>query len=296
MAEPPLAYHRRRPHRWAVRGPPPGGPGWAGACAERGDRLRPSRLVAVTSGAPRPGDPRAHRDQTRRRPAGRRPRAEHQRLDTAGQPRPGRDGAHARPRRGARPGRGCHHRSPPPGRAIPARAAPGGHDRPRHRRRAAATPSNHGTPPRIRYIRVEGHRGDLTAGDVTGVVVHTDMRRTGSFTCSDDRINALHEAAVWSFRDNACDIPTDCPHRERAAGPATGSCTWPPPRSCTTWPVLGQVAAGRRRGSVGRRDDREHLAVRARRGDREPGQVPQRLGRLGRRDRDRALGGLPRLR
>ena len=42
------------------------------------------------------------------------------------------------------------------------------------------------------------------------------MRRTGSFTCSDDRINALHEAAAWSFRDNACDIPTDCPHRERA--------------------------------------------------------------------------------
>jgi alpha-L-rhamnosidase len=68
----------------------------------------------------------------------------------------------------------------------------------------------------FRYIRVEGHPGDLTVGDVTGVVVHTDMRRTGWFTCSDDRINALHEAAAWSFRDNACDIPTDCPHRERA--------------------------------------------------------------------------------
>jgi alpha-L-rhamnosidase len=26
----------------------------------------------------------------------------------------------------------------------------------------------------------------------------------------------LHEAAVWSFRGNACDIPTDCPTRERA--------------------------------------------------------------------------------
>ena len=34
--------------------------------------------------------------------------------------------------------------------------------------------------------------------------------------CSDDRINRLHSAAVWSFRDNACDIPTDCPTRERA--------------------------------------------------------------------------------
>ena len=68
----------------------------------------------------------------------------------------------------------------------------------------------------FRYVRVEGHPGELAPGDVTGVVVHTDLRRTGWFSCSDERINALHEAAVWSFRDNACDIPTDCPHRERA--------------------------------------------------------------------------------
>jgi alpha-L-rhamnosidase len=68
----------------------------------------------------------------------------------------------------------------------------------------------------FQYVRVEGHPGELAAADVTGVVVHTDMRRTGWFSCSDARINALHEAAVRSFRGNACDIPTDCPHRERA--------------------------------------------------------------------------------
>ncbi|TDE10699.1 alpha-L-rhamnosidase [Jiangella asiatica] len=68
----------------------------------------------------------------------------------------------------------------------------------------------------FQYVRVEGHPDDLTADDVTGVVVHTDLRRTGSFECSDVRINRLHEAAVWSFRGNACDIPTDCPTRERA--------------------------------------------------------------------------------
>jgi alpha-L-rhamnosidase len=67
----------------------------------------------------------------------------------------------------------------------------------------------------FRYARVEGHPGPFTTADATGVVVHTDMRRTGWFRCSDDRIDRLHEAAVWSFRDNACDIPTDCPHRER---------------------------------------------------------------------------------
>ena len=68
----------------------------------------------------------------------------------------------------------------------------------------------------FRYVRVEGHPGPLTAADVTGVVVHTDLPPRGTFTCSDDRINRLHEAAVWSFRGNACDIPTDCPTRERA--------------------------------------------------------------------------------
>ena len=68
----------------------------------------------------------------------------------------------------------------------------------------------------FQYVRVDGHRGDLSPGTVTGVVVHTDMHRTGSFTCSDDRVNRFHAAAAWSFRGNACDIPTDCPTRERA--------------------------------------------------------------------------------
>lgn len=68
----------------------------------------------------------------------------------------------------------------------------------------------------FRQVRVEGHPRDLSADDLLGVVVHTDVRRTGWFACSDDRINRLHEAAVWSFRGNACDIPTDCPTRERA--------------------------------------------------------------------------------
>lgn len=68
----------------------------------------------------------------------------------------------------------------------------------------------------FQFARIEGHPHRLTPEDVTGVVVHTDLRRTGWFRCSDERINRLHEIADWSFRDNACDIPTDCPHRERS--------------------------------------------------------------------------------
>lgn len=68
----------------------------------------------------------------------------------------------------------------------------------------------------FQFVRIEGHPGPLAEDDVTGVVVHTDLRRTGWFACSDARLNQLHLAADWSFRTNACDIPTDCPQRERA--------------------------------------------------------------------------------
>src|SRR5439155_8800972 len=67
----------------------------------------------------------------------------------------------------------------------------------------------------FQFVGIEG-AADLTADDVDGVMVQTDLVRTGWFRCSDERINALHEAAVLSFRGNACEIPTDCPHRERA--------------------------------------------------------------------------------
>ncbi|WNV85989.1 family 78 glycoside hydrolase catalytic domain [Umezawaea sp. Da 62-37] len=68
----------------------------------------------------------------------------------------------------------------------------------------------------FRYVQVDGHPGGLGALDVTAVVVHTDLCETGWFDCDDHRLNALHDAAVWSLRDNACDIPTDCPQRERS--------------------------------------------------------------------------------
>ncbi|MFH5879327.1 family 78 glycoside hydrolase catalytic domain [Arthrobacter sp. NA-172] len=60
-------------------------------------------------------------------------------------------------------------------------------------------------------------RGDvpLAAEDLTMQVVNTDLMRTGSFRCSDNDLNRLHEVAAWSFLGNAVDIPTDCPQRER---------------------------------------------------------------------------------
>ncbi len=47
-------------------------------------------------------------------------------------------------------------------------------------------------------------------------MVQTDLERLGTFSCSDERLNKLHDIVEWSFRDNACEVPTDCPQREKA--------------------------------------------------------------------------------
>ena len=149
----------------------------------------------------------------------------------------------------------------------------------------------------FQYVRVEGHPDDLTPDDIRGVVVHTDMRRTGWFSSSDDRVNRLHEAAVWSLRDNVCDVPTDCPHRERAGWTAdwqafipTATFLYDVAGFSTKW--LRDVAADQWPDGT----DREHQPQRPRGGPGKPGRVPQRLGRLGRRRRHRAVGAVPGLR
>ncbi len=68
----------------------------------------------------------------------------------------------------------------------------------------------------FRYVRLEGHAGALGTEAVTAVVVHSALDRAGDFACSDERLNRLHAAIDWSFRGNACAVPTDCPTRERA--------------------------------------------------------------------------------
>ncbi|WP_281258525.1 family 78 glycoside hydrolase catalytic domain [Streptomyces phaeoluteigriseus] len=70
----------------------------------------------------------------------------------------------------------------------------------------------------FRYAEVTGWPGELTADAVTARVYHTDMRRTGWFTCSDSLVDRLHENVVWSMRGNFVDLPTDCPQRDERLG------------------------------------------------------------------------------
>jgi alpha-L-rhamnosidase len=70
----------------------------------------------------------------------------------------------------------------------------------------------------FRYAEVEGWPGELRPEDLRAVVCHSDMARTGWFTCSDPLINRLHENIVWSMRGNFLDVPTDCPQRDERLG------------------------------------------------------------------------------
>ena len=67
----------------------------------------------------------------------------------------------------------------------------------------------------FRYAKVETD-ADLTDAVFTAHAVYSDMAVTGKFTCGNDAVNQLVRNSIWSQKGNFCDIPTDCPTRERA--------------------------------------------------------------------------------
>lgn len=70
----------------------------------------------------------------------------------------------------------------------------------------------------FRYVAVEGWPGQLDRENISAVVLHTDMRRTGWFECSNEMVNQLHRNVVWSMRGNFVGVPTDCPQRDERLG------------------------------------------------------------------------------
>lgn len=69
----------------------------------------------------------------------------------------------------------------------------------------------------FRYISVEGLE-EPSPEQFTACVMHSDMEKTGSFTCSNPKVNQLQSNIAWSQRDNFLDIPTDCPQRDERLG------------------------------------------------------------------------------
>lgn len=74
-----------------------------------------------------------------------------------------------------------------------------------------------------RYVRVTGWEGKLNPDDFTGVVIYSQMERTGWMETGHEKVNRLYLNALWGQKSNFIDFPTDCPQRDERLG-WTGDC------------------------------------------------------------------------
>ena len=70
----------------------------------------------------------------------------------------------------------------------------------------------------FRFVKLEGFPNTTKLDDIIGVVVHSEMKPTGTFTCSDSLINQLQHNIQWGQKGNFLDVPTDCPQRDERLG------------------------------------------------------------------------------
>lgn len=69
----------------------------------------------------------------------------------------------------------------------------------------------------FRYVQAE-IEGNAEILELVAEHVHTDVRKTGSFTCSDEVLNQLHKNAQITEANNLHSIMTDCPQRDERFG------------------------------------------------------------------------------
>ena len=150
----------------------------------------------------------------------------------------------------------------------------------------------------FQYVRIEGHPGRADR--------RRRPRRRRAHRPAAHRLVLLQRRAArpastrrrcGASADNACDVPTDCPHRERAGW--TGDWQLFVPTAAFLYDVAGFSTKWLRDVAADQWPDGTvaNISPSARaEGRDEPDRLPQRLGRLGRRRGDRAVGAVPRLR
>ncbi|HJU45300.1 MAG TPA: family 78 glycoside hydrolase catalytic domain [Chitinophagaceae bacterium] len=68
----------------------------------------------------------------------------------------------------------------------------------------------------FRYVKLEGCKA--AESECIAVALYSDLKKTGTFECSDPMINRLHKNIEWSLNSNFFEIPTDCPQRSERLG------------------------------------------------------------------------------
>lgn len=69
----------------------------------------------------------------------------------------------------------------------------------------------------FRYVKLYGI-DTVNPHDFVAEAVYSACETTGTFTCSDKRVERLFRNALWSQRSNFVDTPTDCPQRDERMG------------------------------------------------------------------------------
>ncbi len=67
----------------------------------------------------------------------------------------------------------------------------------------------------FRYVEVEGLPEKPAPGTIEAILVHSDVKKTGSFHCSDPLLNKMVAASELTVLDNLHGYPEDCPAREK---------------------------------------------------------------------------------
>ncbi|GAO41596.1 family 78 glycoside hydrolase catalytic domain [Flavihumibacter petaseus] len=66
-----------------------------------------------------------------------------------------------------------------------------------------------------RYVEITGWPGTPRKEDIEGLRLHAALPQNGSFSCSNDLFNRIHEAVQWTFLSNVFSVQSDCPGREK---------------------------------------------------------------------------------
>ena len=201
--------------------------GWSGvhAVAHDGGRLEPyfgppvrrQEVVRAGEGVDLPGGSDAGRL-----------RAEPGRLAPLLRAGRGRQRDHGPPCRGARARRARH----------PAAAHRRG-DRPLHPQWAASTPSSRPRPSTVSGMpRSSGWPGELTAGSLEAVVVHSELERTGTFECPTSSSTSCTATSSGASRGTSSTSPPTARNATSGwAGPVTSLPSPPPRHTSTTSPA-----------------------------------------------------------
>lgn len=68
----------------------------------------------------------------------------------------------------------------------------------------------------FRYAELSGV--EYEDGLLTAYAIHSDMERTGHFTCDNPLVDQLYGNQIWGQKSNYIEVPTDCPQRDERMG------------------------------------------------------------------------------